>query len=114
MGEVKNVYTILIRKFEGNRSLRSLRPKWDSAAMDHAEIGYEVLNWTLLAHFRVQWQALVNATVNSELYKRLFLQTISFSRKSADSNSWLPQYLVTELSFCVVYELAFGLSNFAS
>jgi hypothetical protein len=82
--------------------------------MDHTEIGYEVLDWILLAHCRVQWQALVNTTVNSELYKRLFLQTITFSRKTADSNSWLPQYLVTELLFCVVYKLAFELSNFAS
>jgi len=48
------MYTILFRKFEGNRSLRSLRSKWDSTEMDHTEIGFEILDWTRLAQYRVQ------------------------------------------------------------
>jgi hypothetical protein len=42
---------ILFRKFESNRSLKSMRPKWDGIEMDHTEIGYEVLDCICLGQY---------------------------------------------------------------
>jgi hypothetical protein len=42
MGEMRNVYSILVEKPEGKRSLRRPRLRWeDNIGMDLREIGWE-------------------------------------------------------------------------
>jgi hypothetical protein len=65
MGEMRNAYRFLVRKFEGKRPLRRTRHRWkDNIIMDLKEIGQEIVDWMLLAWDRDQWQALVNTVMN--------------------------------------------------
>jgi hypothetical protein len=65
LGEMRNVYKILVRKLEGKRPLRRPRHRWeDNIRMDLMEIGWENVDWMHLAQDRDQWQALVNTVGN--------------------------------------------------
>jgi hypothetical protein len=65
MGEKRNVYTILVGKPKGKRSLGRPRRRWvDSVKMDRKEIGWDVIDWIDLVHDRDQWRALVNTVMN--------------------------------------------------
>jgi hypothetical protein len=61
MGEMRNVYRILVRKPKGKRPLRKPRHRCeDNIRMDLTEVGWESVDWIHLAQNRDQWLALVN------------------------------------------------------
>jgi hypothetical protein len=62
MGEGRNVYRILVGKPEGKKPLE--RPSVDGSKMNLREIGWEGLEWILLAEDRDHWWALMNAVMN--------------------------------------------------
>jgi hypothetical protein len=50
MEEIRNAYKIFVGKYEGKRPLRRLRSRWeDNIRMDLREIGWEGVDWMLLA-----------------------------------------------------------------
>jgi hypothetical protein len=54
MGEMRNVYIILVGRPEGKRPLGSPRCRCeDSVRMDLKEIGWEGVEWIHLAQYRV-------------------------------------------------------------
>jgi hypothetical protein len=60
MGEMRNVYSVLVGKPEGKRPLEIPRRKWeDNIKMDLTEIGWKFVGMHL-AQDRDQWRALVN------------------------------------------------------
>jgi hypothetical protein len=55
MGEVKDVYRILVWGLEGKRPLGRPRHRWeDNIKMDLREIGIDGANWIQLTQDRVQ------------------------------------------------------------
>jgi hypothetical protein len=65
MGEMRNVYSILVRKPEGKRPFRRPRRRWeDKIVIDLREIGWEGVEWIHLAQETDQWRALVNTVMN--------------------------------------------------
>jgi hypothetical protein len=65
VGEMRNVYKILVRKSEGKRPLGRTRRRWkDNTRMYHTEIGWEVVDWIHLAESRDQWRVLVDTVMN--------------------------------------------------
>jgi hypothetical protein len=53
MGEMRNVYKILVGEPEGRRPLRKQRHKWeDNIEMDHGETRLEGVNWIHLTQDR--------------------------------------------------------------
>jgi hypothetical protein len=65
MGEMRNVYKILVWKPEGKRPLGRLKRRCeDSAAMELREIGWQFVDWMQLAQGREQWRAFVNTVMN--------------------------------------------------
>jgi hypothetical protein len=53
VGHVRNAYTILVGKPEGNRLLGRRRRKWEcNIGMDLRETGSENVDWVHLAHDR--------------------------------------------------------------
>jgi hypothetical protein len=61
MGEMRNVYNILVGKPERKRPLGRPRCRWeDHIRMNLREIGWEGVEWMHLVQDRDQWQALVN------------------------------------------------------
>jgi hypothetical protein len=74
MGEVRNAYSILVRKPEGRRPLGIPRHRWednrprrrweDNNGMDLREIGFGDVDWIHLAQDRDRWRALVNMVMN--------------------------------------------------
>jgi hypothetical protein len=64
-GGEKNVYTLLVGKPQGKRSLgRPRRRRIDNIRMDLLEIGLSVVDWIGLAQDRYSWRALVNSVMN--------------------------------------------------
>jgi hypothetical protein len=60
MGEVGNVYRVLVGKFEGNRPLGRPRRRWKNGIkMDLRKIGWKDVEWIHLAQDRVRWRAFV-------------------------------------------------------
>jgi hypothetical protein len=55
MGEMKNMYEILVGKPEGRKQLGRLRRRWeDNTRTDPREIGWEGVDWIHLAQDRHQ------------------------------------------------------------
>jgi hypothetical protein len=56
MGEMRNVYKILVAKSEGKRPLGRTKRGWeDNIRMHIREIGWEGVDWMHLAQDRYQW-----------------------------------------------------------
>jgi hypothetical protein len=56
----KSVYRILVGKPDGMSSLGKPRPTWkDNIKMDLQDVGYEGMDWIVLAQDRDKWLALV-------------------------------------------------------
>jgi hypothetical protein len=71
MGEMRNVYKVLVRKPEGKRPLGRSRRRWeDNIKMDLKEIWFEVVNWIHLAQNRDRWRALVDTALKGQLKGR--------------------------------------------
>jgi hypothetical protein len=65
MGEMRNVYKILVRKPEGKRPLRRPRHGWkDNIRIDLREREWEDVDWFHVAQDRSQWWDLVNTVMN--------------------------------------------------
>jgi hypothetical protein len=55
MGEMRNVYNILVGKSEGKLSFGRSRNRWkDNIRMDIREIGWEGVDWMHMAQDRFQ------------------------------------------------------------
>jgi hypothetical protein len=52
MGEMRNAYRILLVETEGRRLLVRPRCRWEDSRMDHKEIGWEGVDWMLVAQDR--------------------------------------------------------------
>jgi hypothetical protein len=53
MGEMRNLYRILVRNHEGKRSLGRLRHRWEiNFKMNVSEIEFEGVDWVNLAYDR--------------------------------------------------------------
>jgi hypothetical protein len=65
MGEMRNVYKILVEKAEGKRLHGRSRRVWEDNIKTHIrEIGCVNMDWIHLAQVRVQLVAPVNTVVN--------------------------------------------------
>jgi hypothetical protein len=59
------VFTVLVGRLEGKRSLRRHRRRWeDNVKMDLRKIGIDEANWIRLARDGVQWRAFVSTVIN--------------------------------------------------
>jgi len=65
MGEMRNIYIMLVGKFEGKRPLGRPKRRWENnIRMDLREIGWEGVDIIHLNQDRDQWQALVKTVMN--------------------------------------------------
>jgi hypothetical protein len=61
MEEMRNAYSISAGKPEGKRPFGRFRRTWeDNIRMDLREVGWEGVDWMLVAQNRDQWRSLVN------------------------------------------------------
>jgi hypothetical protein len=66
MWEKRNEYRILLP--EGKTPLGRPRRRWvDNIKMDLREIGWDGVNWIVIAQDRDQWRALVNTVLNLQV-----------------------------------------------
>ena len=65
MGEEKEVYRILVGKWEGKISLGRPRLRWmDNIRMDLQEVGCGYMDWIGLVQGRDSWRTLVSVVIN--------------------------------------------------
>ena len=65
MGERRGVYTVLVGKPEGKRSLGRRRRRWeDNIKMDLQKAGCGGMDWIKLAQDKDRWRALGNVVMN--------------------------------------------------
>jgi hypothetical protein len=65
MGEMRNTYKTLVGKNEEKIPLGRPRRRWeDDIRMNLREVGWEVVDWMLMAQDRDQWWAVVNTIMN--------------------------------------------------
>jgi hypothetical protein len=58
----------LVGKFEGKRSLRRPRHRWEyNIKLNNQEVGLGDIDWIDLAQDRERWWALVNAVMNLQI-----------------------------------------------
>jgi hypothetical protein len=55
MGEMTNVYNILVGKPEGKRLLGRAMHRWENIRLDLREMGWKGVEWMHLAQDRDQW-----------------------------------------------------------
>jgi hypothetical protein len=56
MGDMRNSYTLLVRRPEGKRPLGSPRRRWEgNIKLDLTDIEYERVGWNRVSQDRVQW-----------------------------------------------------------
>jgi hypothetical protein len=60
IGEKRNMYRLLVGKPEGKRLLRRPVRTWVDVRMDLGEVGWDDVDWIVLAQDRNRWRALVN------------------------------------------------------
>jgi hypothetical protein len=61
----RNIYNILVRRFEGKRPLVRPRRRWEAnIRMILREVGWKGLDWVQLVKDREQWRVLVNRVMN--------------------------------------------------
>jgi hypothetical protein len=64
MGEMRDVYRVLVGRPEGKTSRGRSRRRWeDNIKMDLREIGIDGGKWIQLAQDRVHWRAFVNTVI---------------------------------------------------
>jgi len=65
MGEERRVYTVLLGKPEGRRTLGRPRRRWvDNIRMDFQDVGCGYMGWIGLAQDRGRWRTRVSAVMN--------------------------------------------------
>ena len=65
MGEVREVYRVLVGKPEGRRPLARPRRRWvDNIRMGLQEVGCGYMDWIGLAQDRDRWRTLVSAVMS--------------------------------------------------
>jgi hypothetical protein len=65
MGEMRNVYEMLVGKPEGKSPLGKPRREWENnIIIDLKEIGCEGVDWIHLAQVRDHWWAFINTVMN--------------------------------------------------
>jgi len=65
MGKRRDIYSVLVRKPEGKKSLGRPRSRWeDNIKMDLQEVECGGVDWIELAQDRYRWRALVNAVMS--------------------------------------------------
>jgi hypothetical protein len=68
MGEMGNVYKILVGKTEGKRPFGRPSHGWeDNIKVDLSEIGFDGMDWINLTEDKDQWQADVNTVMNLQV-----------------------------------------------
>jgi hypothetical protein len=71
MGEMRNLYRILVGKPEGEISLGRRRVRWeDNIKVDIWEIGFRGVDWIHVAQDRDRWWALVNTVMKLWVQKK--------------------------------------------
>jgi hypothetical protein len=60
----RGVYSVLVGKPEGKRTLGRPRRRWEDIKMDLQEVGCRGMDWIELAQDRDSWRTLVNAVMN--------------------------------------------------
>jgi hypothetical protein len=63
MGEMRNVYNILVRKPAWKRPLEKPTRRWEDNGMHLGEVGLEGVDCIHLAQDRDQWRALVDTVM---------------------------------------------------
>jgi hypothetical protein len=64
-GEKRNAYRLLVGEPEGTRPLGRPRRRWvDNIRIDLGEVGWDDVDWIVLAKDRNRWRALVNSVLN--------------------------------------------------
>jgi hypothetical protein len=65
MGEGRDIYRVLVRRFEVKRPLGRSRCSWENnIKMDLRDVGIDEAKWIHLAQGRVQWRNCVNKVMN--------------------------------------------------
>jgi len=67
VGELRNVYKILVGKPEWKRPLGRPRRRGEGVKIDLRELQWEGVNWIHVAEVRDQWRAVVNTVMNKKL-----------------------------------------------
>jgi hypothetical protein len=64
-GELRNAYTISVRKPEGKQALGIFKFRWKNHAKIYLKgTDYESVNWIPIPQGRYQWRTLFNGVVN--------------------------------------------------